>query len=634
MTHKFLSLLSLALPMMLLAARPTEEVDQYVEGIFSKSPYPGLAVVLVKDNRIVYEKGFGVVDLKDNQPMTHQTPLAIGSFTKSFTAMLLMQLAEQGKVDLNAPIVTYLPWFQTAIKEKSDLITTSMLLSNTSGIPSMDVGIMSVDLDNDADKRMAQALNAYVLNREPGSSFEYSNEGFALAGLVAEAVTGKTFPTLLQEMIFNPLNMAQSSTDPFKLRQMGVSHGHYPGLNQGIPAKTSMTAVAYAGAGSLLRCSARDLGHYLMALLNQGQFRQQQILKAQSIADMWQTKISMPERPEQTAVDTYGYGWMISQIDGRQVIHHGGATSTMTSYAMLEPNRRSGVVVLSNTVGLDSYRYAGLVTIANNMLHLYHGESLSDFGKPKRADKTRNSFELTAEELAEFPGLYSTSGLSQYRVEVSFNSQNQLQLSAYQGQQWMSQSIIDFRNPTQFVLRNMGGNRLGRFMRNLQGEVYGIRLGGQSLLRSGSNQEQTTQSVASPKGTYEFQLPKNWSIQWHDNGFTALNPSKTIQLEGAIHNNSQPLVDAIGSKYNLTIQSQTPPKRNTYAKRSWQEQSLRLIADGVERQAVLFSTANLSQTSPSSSGAFYLLLQTPKGELTTTMQTEFLPIFKSFTLLD
>ena len=230
----------------------TKAAAAYLQESFDQSHYPGLSYSVVNAKGILLEGGFGLEIEGQPKAMDQHSSSAIGSVTKSFTAFCVMKLVEEGKLDLDEKVVTYLPWFQTARKQESDKITLRHLLSNTSGLPSLDLDILGEDASPDSPERFVRALSAYVMNREAGIRFQYSNVGFAVAGLVASTVCGMDFPQMVAHYILNPLGMNRSTTDPADFKRMKVLHGHYAGYHKGIPVNRPLMSMNYVAAGSSL----------------------------------------------------------------------------------------------------------------------------------------------------------------------------------------------------------------------------------------------------------------------------------------------------------------------------------------------------------------------------------------------
>ena len=166
---------------MMLASLNGQEnrIDDYLTTLYKTHVIPGFSVVVVKNDQISFVKGYGVEYAGGNKAMTSQTSTAIGSLTKSITALAIMQLVEKGKIELDAQVIKYLPWFHTANKEMSDKITVRMLLNNTSGLVAPT--IRNKDISEKASEYLVRSMESVYLTLEPGSRYEYSNDGFKKA---------------------------------------------------------------------------------------------------------------------------------------------------------------------------------------------------------------------------------------------------------------------------------------------------------------------------------------------------------------------------------------------------------------------------------------------------------------------
>ena len=195
------------------AAQPAgpdfEEMDAFVQSHMQDRGIPGVAVTVIRGDQVVHQRGFGVAD-PSGRPVTPQTLFRIGSNSKSFTALAIMQLVEQGRVDLDAPAQRYLPWFRLADAEASAQITVAQLLYHTSGIP----GSALYDSFTDRSLTLEQYvrdLSSIRTNRPVGSSYEYSNANYNVAGLIVEAVSGQSYSSFVKQHIFDPLQMTRST---------------------------------------------------------------------------------------------------------------------------------------------------------------------------------------------------------------------------------------------------------------------------------------------------------------------------------------------------------------------------------------------------------------------------------------
>jgi CubicO group peptidase (beta-lactamase class C family) len=208
-------------------AAPYDAIDRYIEQGLKRLNVPGAAVAIVEGDQIVHQRGFGQAR-PGGTPPSPQTPFILGSITKSFTALAVMQLVEAGKVDLDAPVQRYLPWFRVADPQASAQMTVRQLLNQTSSLSSASGWAPLADFDKSpgAGERQARALATLELTRPVGSAFEYSNMNYNLLGLIVEATSGESYAAYVQNHIFGPLDMRHSYTTRSEAAQNGLAMGH------------------------------------------------------------------------------------------------------------------------------------------------------------------------------------------------------------------------------------------------------------------------------------------------------------------------------------------------------------------------------------------------------------------------
>ncbi len=205
-----------------------EQIDDLVRSYADAKMFNG-SVLVAQKGRVIFKKGYGLANMEWNIPNSADTKFRIGSVTKQFTAMLIMQLKEDGKLDLEAKITDYLPWYR---KDTGNKITIHHLLTHTSGIPnytgSADT-IADINTHNYSPKEIAEKYCSGDLEFEPGTQFKYDNSGYFLLGVIVEAITKKTYATVLKEQIFDPVGMKNSGIDApstlIKNRAAGYEYG-------------------------------------------------------------------------------------------------------------------------------------------------------------------------------------------------------------------------------------------------------------------------------------------------------------------------------------------------------------------------------------------------------------------------
>ncbi len=311
-----------------------ERIDPLVSERMQQGHISGLSLVILQNGQPVCLKGYGVANLETRQPMTARTLVSIGSTTKSMTALALMQQVEAGTVDLEAPVTRYLPWFRTA-DGLQDQILVKHLLSHTSGLP---MGYFwDGSLDEGALERRVRSLANVRLRFTPGQGEEYANDGFAVAGLIVQTVSGKPFEQYLVDSVFTPLGMSRTVLGSVSAQEPDVVQGYSWTRGQMHPLSPPWS-IAHVPAGAATYTSAEDVALYFSALLARGEGPGGRVLSAQGVERLWQPVV----------IPTSGMGWVLSPQFGRQMVSHGGSTLTSSSMFLLFPSEGTAVAVLSN----------------------------------------------------------------------------------------------------------------------------------------------------------------------------------------------------------------------------------------------------------------------------------------------
>ncbi|MBE0684237.1 MAG: beta-lactamase family protein [Anaerolineales bacterium] len=321
-----------------------EEVDAYVSTKMKELGVPGAALVIVQGDQIVHLKAFGVAD-RSGRPVTPQTPFFTGSTGKSFTALAVMQLVEAGKVKLDAPVQTYLPWFRVADVHASEIITVRQLLNMDSGLP-QSIGrtqLANTDLSDSAIENNVRALADIELIAPPGERYEYSNSNYVTLGMIIQAVTGQSYETYIEEHIFQPLDMQNSFASKTEAEQNGLAEGFQKWF--GIPvASPNLPFVRGSLPAGYLNMSAEDLGHYLIAQLNNGSYQGVSVLSPDGIAALHHPDIQMPG-----STDYYAMGWEVQHFQDVGVIRHNGEVPGYTADMFLVPQKNLAIAMVMNT---------------------------------------------------------------------------------------------------------------------------------------------------------------------------------------------------------------------------------------------------------------------------------------------
>ncbi len=321
-------------------------IDTFVEEQMRRLCIPGAALVIVEGDKIVHQRGFGKARPGGEIPSPN-TPFFIGSATKSMTALAVMQLVEAGKVELDAPVQRYLPWFRVADFQASTQITVRHLLNHTSGIPMLDGMIVLANSDSrpGASERQARSLSSLKLNHTPGVAFEYSNLNYNLLGLIIKVCSGKSYNAYIQKHIFDPLNMSRSYTTKDTAKKAGLAVGYRYWFGFPAAAHNLPIPVGSLSSGQIIS-SAEDMGRYLISHLNGGRCGNVQILTPEGIEELHRPAAAIHEMG--LSFGSYAMGWISQEIGGDRIVSHSGIVPDYGAFMALLPEKQKGMALLFN----------------------------------------------------------------------------------------------------------------------------------------------------------------------------------------------------------------------------------------------------------------------------------------------
>ncbi len=321
-------------------AKAVEVLSTLVEHEVKDKKLPALSIALVDDQRVVWTKGFGFQDKDGKIPADAKTIYRVGSVSKLFTDVAIMQLVEEGKLDLDAPVSTYLPDFKPVLKPEQKPITLRMLMSHRSGLIREPPVGNYFDPTEPSLEKMVASLNGIPVVYPPGEKEKYSNAAIGVVGYVLEKTQNEKFEKYVQRKVLDPLGMSASSflpTDAVKKNLASAVMWTYHGRE--FPAPTFELGMAPAGC---MYSTVLDLAKFQSALFAGGKG----ILKAETFEKMW-----MPQFAELGAKSGFGFGFNISEFEGRRKIGHGGAIyGFATNFAALPSDKLGVVVVCSRDV--------------------------------------------------------------------------------------------------------------------------------------------------------------------------------------------------------------------------------------------------------------------------------------------
>ena len=364
-------------------------IDRYAVGRMAETNMPGLALAITDREKLVRVSSYGFADLSASKPIQPGLMFEIGSIGKSFTNIALMQLHDENRLDLHAPVANYLPWFQ--VKSEYGPITTHHLMTHTSGLPAgTDIGTHGL--------YEAWALRDLSTGAPPGEHFRYSNVGYKTLGFLLEEIDGRSYAEAIQARVLDPLDMRDSHPvigfDTRKRAAVGYrffyddrpehrGHGLVPAL-----------WTEYGVGDGCQASTAEDMCIFLRMLMNGGAGPSGRLVSEDSFGLMTQPYIAT----QQWGGAWYGYGLIQADVDGHSYLGHGGSTTGFVSAIVADLDDGIGVVVLINGIA-GSY---GAAPMALYILRLLR----AGLGKEEMPALPADSDPASVSNAAEYAGAY------------------------------------------------------------------------------------------------------------------------------------------------------------------------------------------------------------------------------------
>ena len=335
-------------------SRLKEKWTTLIMNLMEQNKILGLSVCVVQKGKVLFERGFGLRQINPPKPMTADTLIGIGSISKSFTALAILQLEEQGLLSIEDPIDQYFPFFS---HDESNPIKIKHLLSHSTGYPSLDgTTIYSLQCDDRyltyLPIQTRQDLEWYIAQAKeecqfpPGTRFFYNNDMFTLLGYLIEDLSGLSYVDYIQKFILNPLKMERTCYNKHNLDE-DYATGYHQKKEGSIPEPGKFPYHEYLHAPGGIMTSASEMKNYIIAMLNKGQFNDRSLIKPELFSKLWNPQISCPYH--YSSYGDYCLGWMReNQFHESLLVRHGGGLSVATASLGLLPEKEFGVFVAEN----------------------------------------------------------------------------------------------------------------------------------------------------------------------------------------------------------------------------------------------------------------------------------------------
>lgn len=422
-----------------LAQKPDDlrELPKYVAELMKKLPVtPGLAIAVVRGDRVIFSQGFGYRDVKAKLPVTSQTRFYIASTTKSFTGTAAKMLADEGKLDLDAPLKKYLPNLVLPAPLSTEQISLRDLLTHRSGISNEAINLRTAYTGQYDSETLLRLLADYSKPVSP--DYRYSNIGYIVAALAMEKASGESWQQTIERKILVPLEMNQTTAFTSKAKLSGDFALPYLAQNGSfvdLPYKEDNTMHAAGGMVS----SAEDLAKWLIANMNGGKYKGKQIISASALEEILSPQINQNREFYKFKRYAYGLGWNIATYNGEKFVHCFGEFPGFRPHVSFMPAHNLGVVVLANE-STESFSLPDL--IATDIYdHLLQKQPLRVTPNPKldeyiialqknretrakrAADKLREQGSSTpAFDIKAYEGVYENPELGQIVISTEGNS--------------------------------------------------------------------------------------------------------------------------------------------------------------------------------------------------------------------
>ena len=327
---------------------------EFVTKTMAEWKVPGMAIAIVKDGKVIFSDGFGYKDVKNKLKVTPRTLFAIGSSSKAFTATTVGILADEGKLEWDKPVRTYLPSFKLWDNFASERMTPRDLLCHRSGLPRHDLMWYNSPFSR---KDLFDRLQYLEPNADFRATFQYQNLMIMTAGYLVGELSKSSWEDFTQKRIFDPLGMTNSNFSVAvsqKAPDFALPYSEKDGKVDEIPFR-NIDAIGPAGS---INSNVTDMSHWVLMNLNKGKYGDKQIISESSLGQLHTPQMVIQEgafrimeKYSEMFFTSYGMGWFITSYRGHTFIHHGGNIDGFTAFVTFMPRDNMGMVILTNLNG-------------------------------------------------------------------------------------------------------------------------------------------------------------------------------------------------------------------------------------------------------------------------------------------
>lgn len=368
---------------------PVPGLDAFVKESMESRGVPGLALGIIKDGKVVFAKGYGVRSLGRPEPVDAKTVFSLGSMTKSFTAAACAILVDERALRWDAPVKDILPRFKLKDSCATQKATLTDILSMRTGLPTISTLVAFSESDKDIYKMLPHVSPEYDFR----AGWRYSNECYRLAGDCVAAKSGKDWHTFVKTRIFERLEMSGTTSDISQIaKNENVASPH--AVKDGQFQAVERFHLVYGAPAGSIDSNLTDVLKWVALQLDNGRYKSEQIISSDSMSKMHspQQLVRVPVPPDTVReFDSYGFGWIVQDVEGTKVVSHGGNILGMASMAVLVPRQKLGIVVLCNRDGTDERDVLAKKILMHYIDGLHENTVLAKFDPEKPDPKTKPS---------------------------------------------------------------------------------------------------------------------------------------------------------------------------------------------------------------------------------------------------
>ncbi|MFC2161128.1 serine hydrolase [Acidobacteriota bacterium] len=333
-------------------SKEIKKLRSFINEELKKWNVPGLSIGIVKDGKAVFAEGFGYAELESKTKVTPETNFVLASVTKTFTAMVMGILVDEGKLSWDSPVKKYLPCFQLSDKFIEEHLTIRDILSHRSGLAGHDFVWLNAPF---TVEKIVSKLKFLEFSAGLREKYQYNNLMYMTAGYLTGKTAESSWENLVKEKIFGPLDMSRSGCSIEELlttENFAFSYEDKSGELTKIPFPDKNYRVGYfPRASGSIYSNISDMANWIKLHLNRGKYNSKQVISERNITEMHKPQIVKPQNPYSTFFiqsPAYGLGWAMDSYRGTYRIHHSGETMGYSSQLFLFPTENLGIVVLSN----------------------------------------------------------------------------------------------------------------------------------------------------------------------------------------------------------------------------------------------------------------------------------------------